>query len=203
MATVGYARVSTSGQTLDQQHDALNAAGVDRIFDDVMSGARADRPGLAALLDYVRAGDTVTVVALDRLGRSTTQVLATMKTLHDRSIRLVSFREGLDFSTPVGKAVATIMISISELERELIKERAAAAREAARARGRQVGRKRLLDAAKVEQAQILRTAGQTIPEICQVLNVSRATLYRAFSQDATTDRDIRSTHAQEQRQAVQ
>lgn len=184
MANVGYARVSTSGQTLDQQHDALNAAGVDRIFDDVMSGARNDRPGLAALLDYTREGDVVTVVALDRLGRSLSGIIATIDTLQSRGVLLRSLREGIDSSTAVGRMIAGIFAALSEYERTLINERSAAAREAARARGRQVGRKRLLDPAKIEQARILRAGGQTIPEICQVLNVSRATLYRAFSRDS-------------------
>jgi DNA invertase Pin-like site-specific DNA recombinase len=193
MANVGYARVSTSGQTLDQQHDALNAASVDRIFDDVMSGARNDRPGLAAMLDYVRDGDTVTVVALDRLGRSLSGIIATIDTLQSRGVLLRSLREGIDTTSPVGRMIAGIFAALSEYERTLINERSAAARAAARARGRQVGRKRLLDSAKIEQARILRAGGQTIPEICQVLNVSRATLYRAFGQYVITDNGIQST----------
>lgn len=181
MANVGYARVSTSGQTLDQQHDALNAAGVDRIFDDVMSGARNDRPGLGAMLDYVREGDTVTVVALDRLGRSLSGIIATIDTLQSRGVLLRSLREGIDTTSPVGRMIAGIFASLSEYERTLINERSAAARAAARARGRQVGRKRLLDAAKLEQARILRAGGQTVAEVCATLGVSRATLFRALA----------------------
>jgi len=84
-STVGYARVSTSHQSLDQQHDALTAAGCTRIFTDKLSGVRDDRPGLVALLDYARAGDTVVVVALDRLGRSLSGVIRTVETLRKRS----------------------------------------------------------------------------------------------------------------------
>jgi len=130
MTSLGYARVSTSHQTLDQQHDALNAAGVERIFDDKMSGTRADRPGLAALLDYARDGDTVTVVALDRLGRSLSGIVKTVEDLHGRGILLRSLREGIDYSTAVGRMVAGIFASLAEYERTLINERAAAAREA-------------------------------------------------------------------------
>jgi DNA invertase Pin-like site-specific DNA recombinase len=182
VASLGYARVSTSHQSLDQQHDALNAAGVERIFDDVMSGAREDRPGLAALLDYARKGDSVTVVALDRLGRSVINVLQTMADLERRGIMLKSLREGVDFSTSMGKVVAGIFVQLADYERTLINERAAAAREAARARGRHVGRPKVLDPSKVEQAKILRAAGQTIAEICETLQVSRATLYRALGE---------------------
>ena len=180
MASLGYARVSTTHQTLDQQHDALAAAGVERIFDDKMSGARDDRLGLAQLLDYAREGDTVTVVALDRLGRSLSGIVRTVETLQQRGIVLRSLREGIDYSTPVGRMVAGIFASLAEYERTLIAERATAAREAARARGRQVGRKRAIDQPKIEQARILRAGGQTIAEICATLGVSRATLYRSL-----------------------
>jgi DNA invertase Pin-like site-specific DNA recombinase len=185
VTSLGYARVSTTHQTLDQQHDALNAAGVERIFEDKMSGTRTDRPGLAALLDYARAGDTVTVVALDRLGRSLSSVIATIEQLHERGILLRSLREGVDYSTAVGKMVAGIFACLAEYERTLINERAAAAREAARTRGRPVGRKRVLEPSKVEQARILRANGQTMAEICATLGVARATLYRALSEHET------------------
>jgi len=180
MSSLGYARVSTSSQSLDQQHDALNAAGVDRIFDDVMSGSRTDRPGLNALLDYAREGDTVTVAALDRLGRSLSGVINTIDELARRKIELRSLREGIDYSTPVGRMVAGIFASLAEYERTLISERAAVAREAARLRGRPIGRRRVLDESKIAQAQILRAGGQTMGEISATLGVSRATLYRAF-----------------------
>jgi DNA invertase Pin-like site-specific DNA recombinase len=176
---LGYARVSTAHQTLDQQHDALHAAGVERIFDDRMSGASQARPGLAALVDYAREGDTVTVVALDRLGRSLSGVINTIEQLSDRGILIRSLREGIDYSTPVGRMIAGIFASLAEYERTLINERAAAAREAARARGRPVGRKHVMSAEQVEQARTLRAAGMSAAEVCDVLQVSRATLYRS------------------------
>jgi len=180
VASLGYARVSTSHQSLDQQHDALKAAGVERIFDDVMSGTRDDRPGLAALLDYAREGDTVTVVALDRLGRSLSGIVQTVEDLTKRGIVLRSLREGVDYSTAVGKMVAGIFAALAEYERTLIQERAAAAREAARVRGRQVGRPRSLTDDQIEQARILRDADRAMREIAETLGVSEATLYRAM-----------------------
>jgi len=181
MANLGYVRVSTAKQSLEQQRDALEAASVERIFEDVMSGARTERPGLHALLDYARDGDTVTVVALDRLGRSLSHVIATIDDLQSRGIFLRSLREGVDFNTAVGRMVAAIFAALAEYERTLINERATAAREAARSRGRHIGRKRLLDHAKVEQAVILRAGGLTASEVSAALGVSRATLYRALS----------------------
>ncbi len=180
MADLGYARVSTGRQTLDQQHDALKAAGVTRIFDDKASGARTDRPGLADLLDYAREGDTVTVVALDRLGRSLNGIITTIDDLQNRGILLRSLREGIDYSTAVGRMVAGIFAALAEYERTLINERATAARDAARTRGRQIGRAPKLTTSQIDQARILRSNGQTIAEICATLDVSRATLYRAI-----------------------
>ncbi len=184
---LGYVRVSTSKQTTDQQRDALEAAGVTRIFEDVTSGSRTDRPGLKALLDHAREGDTITVVALDRLGRSMTHVILTIEALQARGILLRSLREGVDFSQPVGRMLAGIFAAMAEYERALIRERADAAREAARARGRQTGRPRALTTAQVQQAWSLRESGFTPSEIASTLKCSRATVYRAID-SATADK---------------
>lgn len=182
MASLGYARVSTTHQTLDQQHDALNAAGVDRIFDDKMSGRREDRPGLAALLDYAREGDTVTVVALDRLGRSLSSMIRTIEVLRSRKIVLRSLKENLDYSTSTGRFMAGIFMNLAEYEADLIRERATAAREAAIRRGLRTGPKPKMDASMIAQARILKSNGQTAAEISKTLGVSRATLYRGLGQ---------------------
>lgn len=181
MTGLGYARISTSSQSLDQQRDALTAAGVERIFEDVMSGTRDDRPGLAAMLDYAREGDTVTVVALDRLGRSLSGIIRTVERLHERGIVLRSLREGIDYSTPVGRMVAGIFASLAEYERTLINERAAAAREAARVRGRRVGRKPTLSDEQVALARRMRANGESIGTLVATLGASRATIYRALA----------------------
>jgi DNA invertase Pin-like site-specific DNA recombinase len=179
--TLGYARVSTSHQTLDQQTDALTAAGCERIFTDKMSGTRDDRPGLSALLDYARDGDTVVVLSLDRLGRSLAGIIKTVATLHERGILLRSIREQIDYSTPTGRMVAAIFAVLAEYERELINERAAAAREAARARGKHTGRPKALTAEQVQFVSRMRQNGESIPTIMQTLGVSRSTVYRALA----------------------
>lgn len=180
MPAIGYARVSTSKQTIDQQTDALNDAGVERIFSDVLSGARKDRPGLAALLDYVRPGDTVVVVALDRLGRSLSGVLKTIEILRERGILLRSIREGIDTSTSSGRMVAGIFATLAEYERELIHERSAVAREAAKSRGKQTGRPRAMSPQQVALARRMRESGESIATIVETLKVARATVYRAL-----------------------
>lgn len=182
---LGYARVSTKKQTTDAQLDALVAAGVepDRVYADVLSGARSDRPGLAALLNYAREGDTIVVVALDRLGRSLSHMVKTIEDLQARGVNLRSLREGIDFATPTGRLQAAIFSAMAEYERELIRERATAAREAAAARGRQVGRPRALSASQAETARRMRDGGFDVTSIAKTLAVSRATIYRAIEAD--------------------
>jgi DNA invertase Pin-like site-specific DNA recombinase len=128
--------VSTVAQTLDQPNETLASAGVTK----VMSGARDDRPGLAALLDYVRPGDTVVMWKLDRLGRNMIHILQTVKDLTDRGITLVSTTDGIDSSTTAGRMMTGVLGSPAEYERELIKERTALKRSASRANGTRFGR---------------------------------------------------------------
>lgn len=181
MTVLGYVRVSTKRQSTDGQVDALVKAGVDpeRIYSDVLSGARDDRPGLAALLAYAREGDEIVVVALDRLGRSLGHMVQTIRSLGERGVNLRSLREGIDFSTPTGRLQAALFSAMAEYERDLIKERAAAAREAAAARGRHVGRPRALTDEQVRTARTLRAAGTDITSIARALECSRASVYRA------------------------
>ncbi|MFL6091099.1 MAG: recombinase family protein [Aeromicrobium sp.] len=184
--TFGYARVSTVSQTLDQQFDALVAAGVDpsRIYSDQLSGTRTDRPGLTALLGAARSGDEIVVIALDRLGRSLIHVVQTIEELTNQGIVLRSLRENIDFATPTGRLVAAVMASLAEYERELIRERSAAARAAAAARGRHIGRPRALTPDQVDLAKRMHAAGENIVTISRALAVSRATIYRAIDQAA-------------------
>jgi DNA invertase Pin-like site-specific DNA recombinase len=181
VTVVGYARVSTDHQQLAAQEDALRAEGCERIFTDTMSGVREDRPGLAQLLDYVRPGDTVVVVALDRLGRSLTGVIRTIETLTAAGVLLCSVREGIDYSTPTGRMLAGIFAALAEYERDLMHERAAAARAAARARGRHTGRPPRLSADQVRQLRALRAGGESITDLTRSFGVSRATVYRALN----------------------
>src|SRR5882757_11099740 len=131
---LGYARVSTEHQSLDQQTDALTAVGVvdDRVYSDKLSATstREQRPGLAALLDYARHGDAIVVVGIDRLGRNAAEVMTTIRDLGERGIVLRSLRERIDTSNASGRMVAGVLASLAELELELGKERRTAARDA-------------------------------------------------------------------------
>jgi DNA invertase Pin-like site-specific DNA recombinase len=184
-AQLGYARVSTGHQSLDQQLDALSAAGVDpdRIYRDKLSGtsSREQRPGLAALLDYARPGDAIVVVGVDRLGRNAAEVMATIRELRDRQIVLRSLREGIDTSNATGRMVAGVLASLAELELELGRERRAAAREARRARGQHIGRPKALDQKKAALAQRMHASGESASTIASAVGVSRATVYRVLA----------------------
>src|ERR1700736_1449813 len=135
-AQLGYARVSTGHQSLDQQLDALTAAGVEisRVYRDKLSGTstRQQRTGLAALLDHARPGDAIVVVGIDRLGRTAAEVMTTIRELGEREIVLRSLREGIDTANATGRMVAGVLASLAELELELGRERRAASRDARR-----------------------------------------------------------------------
>jgi DNA invertase Pin-like site-specific DNA recombinase len=182
---VGYVRVSTVAQTLDQQNAALEAAGVTKTFADTMSGARDDRPGLAALLEYVREGDTVVVWKLDRLGRNTLHILETVKAMTERGVTLISTTDGIDSSTAAGRMMIGVLGSLAEYERELIKERTALKRALSLANGTTFGRrKKVADAGHIETAKRMKTDGHVAKDIAKYLGVSRATLYRYLADDA-------------------
>lgn len=184
---LGYARVSTGHQSLDAQTDALTAAGVDpgRIYSDKLTGTstREQRPGLAALLDYARPGDTIIVSGIDRLGRNCAEVMSTVRDLGERGITLRSLREGVDTNTATGRMIAGVLASLAELELELGRERRTAAREARRARGQAIGRPKALDAQKAALAQRMHAGGEPATTIASILGVSRATVYRALAED--------------------
>ncbi|RIT73905.1 recombinase family protein [Mycobacteroides abscessus] len=186
MASIlGYARVSTIGQDLETQLATLAAAGVDagRVYTDKLSGsANTARPGLAALLDYARDGDTVVVTAIDRLGRSAAEVTRTIADLGQRGILLRAIREGIDTATPTGRAVAGIMATLAELELELGKERRAAARESRRARDLPATKPHKLTADRQEQLRRLAATGEPVAELAAAFGIGRATAYRYLSE---------------------
>src|SRR5438874_4597103 len=133
---VGYARVSTSEQTLDLQKDALDKIGCTKIYSDVVSGAKAERKGLEEALEYVREGDTLVVWRLDRLGRSLKHLIETITELNNRKIGFKSIQENIDTTTSGEKLVFHIFGALAEFERDIIRERTQAGLQAARARGR-------------------------------------------------------------------
>lgn len=181
---VGYARVSTPEQKLDLQRDALQHAGCDRIFTDVTSGAQTERPGLTDALAFLRAGDSLVIWKLDRLGRSLKDLIDKVTVLQARQIGLRSLQESIDTTTSGGKLIFHVFGALAEFERDLIRERTQAGLHAARARGHHGGRPTVMDARKVALAQSLYTNRQYSPrEICATLKISRTTLYRYLPAD--------------------
>ena len=189
-AILGYARVSTSGQDLDAQLGVLAAAGVDstRIFTDKLSGsARTERPGFAALLDYARAGDTVVVAAIDRLGRSVAEVTRTIADLSERRIVLRALREGVDTGTPAGRAVAAIMATLAELE--LGRERRAASRHSRRSRQLPATKPPKLSPDRQDQLRRLAATGEPVTELAAAFGIGRATAYRYLTNSEAMQRN--------------
>jgi DNA invertase Pin-like site-specific DNA recombinase len=176
---IGYARISTTDQTLAFQHDALTAAGCMKIFTDTASGSRADRPGLAEALGFAREGDSIVVWRLDRLGRTLAHLIETVNGLSGRGIHFKSLQEHLDTSSSGGKLVFHFFGALAEFERDLIRERTMAGLAAARARGRKGGRPSKLSPDKLRQLRTL-AADKTnlVRSICHTLGISKATFYR-------------------------
>jgi len=176
---IGYARVSTLDQTLALQQDALTAAGCEDIYTDTVSGSVTERPGLTNALSHLRSGDTLVVWRLDRLGRSLSHLIETVRQLQERGIGFRSLREQIDTTTSGGKLIFHVFGALAEFERDLIRERTHAGLQAARARGRLFGRPKVLTVHQVKQLRTLaKDQPNTVGEICQSLGISRATYYR-------------------------
>jgi DNA invertase Pin-like site-specific DNA recombinase len=176
---IGYARISTHEQNLDLQRDALTAAGCEKVFSDVASGAKDERKGLAEAVEYARAGDVLIVWKLDRLGRSLKHLIETVNELHERSVGFASLQENIDTTTSGGKLVFHVFGALAEFERELIRERTQAGLKAARARGRKGGRKEKLTPKQVEMARaMVNDPNISISSICETFGISKPTLYR-------------------------
>lgn len=175
---VGYARVSTDDQKLHLQHDALQRAGCDKVYTDQVGGANTDRPGLASLFEILRAGDTLVIWRLDRLGRSLKDLIHMVEQLEKRGVGLRSLQENIDTTTSGGRLVFHLFGALAEFERNLIRERTQAGLSAARARGRLGGRPKLLDPKKRELAlRLYRERQHSIAEICTMMGISKSTLY--------------------------
>ena len=176
---VGYARVSTEEQNLDLQMDALKEAGCEKVFQDKISGVKEERNGLTQVLDVLRPGDTLVVWKLDRLGRSLQHLISVVHGLKNGGVYFRSLKENLDTSSSTGKLIFHIFGALAEFERDIIRERTMAGLAAARARGRVGGRPKLMDEGKVKLARTLMADNSTsIGDICEILGVSKATLYR-------------------------
>ncbi len=177
---VGYMRVSSADdrQTVDLQRDALVAAGVDprHLHTDKASGARDDRPGLKACLDYLNAGDTLVVWKLDRLGRSLPHLLAIVTDLKARGIAFRSLTEAMDTTTPHGELLFSLFGALAQYERALTRERVMAGLAAAKRRGRQGARPPMIDAETLERITTALDGGASKASVCRTFKVSRSTL---------------------------
>ncbi|MCQ0758083.1 recombinase family protein [Klebsiella pneumoniae] len=178
--TIGYVRVSTSDQTIENQKQQIKEAGyhISKWYvDEAVSGSvrAVERSGFNELLNYVREGDTLVVVGIDRLGRNTIDVLSTVETLQAKGVKVISLREGFDLSTPVGKAMLTMMAGLASLEKDLIAERRTAGIKRAQSEGVHCGRPNKVTP---EQVQELVSSGLSPKEIQKELGISKATFYR-------------------------
>jgi DNA invertase Pin-like site-specific DNA recombinase len=176
---VGYARVSTPDQSIDLQRDALEQSGCGKIFQEVVSGAKADRAILNATLDYLRPGDTLVVWRLDRPGRSLGQLIALMNSLHERGIGFQSLVEAIDTTTPTGQFFFQVTGAFAELERNLMRERTKAGLASARRRGRKGGRRKAIDPKTFAMAlQLYEAQTSSVQNICARLGIAKRTFYR-------------------------
>jgi len=178
---IGYARVSTEDQDLRLQRAALTGVGCSRVFEEKASGAKRDRPELARLFDQIGREDVVVVTRLDRLARSTRDLLDIADKLRAADAGLRSLHEPwADTTSPAGRMVLTIFAGIAEFERELIHERTGSGRIAAKARGVRFGRPSKLTAEQITLAQRLVAEGTSARAVATMLGIHPATLYRAM-----------------------
>ena len=176
---VGYARVSTDGQSLEAQHLALIAAGAEKVFAEKISGAVTDRRALAKAVAALGVGDVLLVTKLDRLARSTRDLLNTLATIGDRGAGFRSLGDPwADTTTPHGKLMITVLGGLAEFERHLIMARTDEGRQRAKARGVRFGRKLKLTAHQQREALARREAGETLAEIGRTHNISHSTISR-------------------------
>ena len=182
MMLVGYARISTQDQSLDLQMDALTQAGCEKVFTDVLSGAKAERPGLGEAIGYLRKGDVLVVWRMDRLGRSLKDLINQVNALVSQGIGFRSLQENIDTTTSGGKLIFHVFGALAEFERDVIRERTQAGLKAARARGRKGGRPCLLEGKKLQLACSMYSNSNHSPkDICATLGISPSTLYRAVA----------------------
>lgn len=179
---LGYVRVSTADQDLSLQRNALMELRhpPDEIVEDVISGSRANRPGLDRLLSMLRPGDTVAIWKLDRLGRSLRQLIDTAETIRDKGASLHSITESLDTSTAAGRVLFHVLGALAEFERDTIRERVTAGMKAAKQAGKHTGRPARMNAVRVAEARRMLEEGKSWNQVCRVLEISQATLSRSL-----------------------
>ncbi|GGM89921.1 recombinase family protein [Dactylosporangium sucinum] len=178
---VGYGRVSTREQNLARQEAALTAAGCARCFFDKASGKTTDRPELTKAFDYLRPGDALTVVSLDRLGRSLEDLIAIVGQLNRQNVGFLSLHEKLDTTTPGGMFIFHVFAALAEFIRTIIVANTNEGLAAARAAGQRLGRPPAMTPEKLAYArQLLAEPDRTLSAIAKLVGVSRSTLYKAL-----------------------
>lgn len=182
---IGYARVSTSDQSLDLQLDALKEFGCEEIFQEKQSGTKDDRKELLLALRNLRAGDTFVVYKLDRLARSTKRLIEFSDLLREKKVEFVSIQDNLDTGTAAGKAMFGMLSVLAEFERDIIRERTMAGLQAARARGRKGGRPKVNEKKLNHALALYSSRAMSIREIENTTGVSSSTLYRAINKEKT------------------
>jgi DNA invertase Pin-like site-specific DNA recombinase len=176
---IGYARVSTTDQTLALQQDALQEAGCEQLYTDTASGSLAERPGLTQALSHLRRGDTLVVWRLDRLGRSLKHLIETVTALSERGVGFRSLQEQIDTTTSGGKLIFHVFGGLAEFERDIIRERTNAGLSAARARGRVGGRRHRLSPREAAQLRTLAADRRNrVADLCKTFKIGRTTFYR-------------------------
>lgn len=177
---IGYVRVSTNDQNTVLQRNALLSANCEQVFEDKISGKTSDRPGLKKALQALKAGDTLVVWKLDRLGRSMRHLVMLTEELKERGVNFRSLTDSIDTSTPMGRFFFHVMGALAEMERELIVERTRAGIAAARAAGRVGGRRPKLTEEQWAQAGRLLRAGESRRRVALIYDVGISTLYKKF-----------------------
>lgn len=181
MSVVGYARVSSIGQSLDVQLSKLSEYGCDKIYQEKRSGTTADRPELKACLDYVRGGDILVITKLDRLARSTLHLTQLADKLTNKGVELIVIDQNIDTSTPTGKLLFNVLASIAEFETEIRKERQLEGIAKAKANGVQFGAKAKLTDEQIAQMKLERAGGVLIKDLMQQYSISKASVYRLLA----------------------
>lgn len=187
MTIVGYARVSSLGQSLDLQKTKLNEAGVEKLFDEKRSGLDSNRPALKECLNNLREGDIFVITRIDRLARSASDLLRIVKDLEERKVSIKVLDQAIDTSTSAGKAFLGMLAIFAEFENNIRRERQMEGIAKAKSKGIRFGRKRELTDQRIAEIQTMRDEGKTIAEIMKATGFARATVYRGLGKQAASD----------------